>query len=167
MPALAYADADACKTAGEVPAADCDSAWVTAQEDHAANAPALRRQGRLRGRVRRRQMRDPHLVGGGSFFMPFLTGMHRRAHDRRHAATPAPAIPRPRRPLLRTPYGGRGAIYRGADGRMQVGRSAFSPAAVPPAVRTPAAARPVDNGRAVSRGGFRSTRSYAGRGYGG
>jgi uncharacterized protein YgiB involved in biofilm formation len=61
-----------------------------------------------------------------------------------------------------TPYGG--GLFRSPNtGRLQVARGAVEPAA--PRYRTPSTGR--SDNRAVSRGGFRSTRSYAGRGYGG
>jgi hypothetical protein len=65
---------------------------------------------------------------------------------------------------LNTPTGGPGALSRNpATGRLQVARSTFDPGAS----ARPAPSRVGDN-RAVSRGGFRSTRNYAGgRSYGG
>ena len=169
--AVAYADPAACKAAGEVPAAECDNGWIAAQNDHAANGPRYGDKAACEAEYGEGRC-ETRTSGGGSFFMPFLAGMMigNMGGGRYH---PAPYY-RNRRGLFSTPYGG--GLYRdAATGRLRAPVSSldrryagggYASGATRP-YGSAAAARPAARERAVSRGGFRSTRSYAGRGYGG
>lgn len=71
--AFAYANLDACKSADEVPDADCDQAFAQAQADHAEAAP------RYEDRTTCEDVYGagncvPRNTGSGSFFTPLLTG---------------------------------------------------------------------------------------------
>lgn len=143
--AVSYADPRACKTADEVPDAECDSGWRTAQADHQANAPRYGDKAACEaeygeGRCETRS--------GGGFFTPLLAGML----------------------LGRVLNGGGyrgGAFYQDRQGRLGTpiaggrGLNPLAGAAARPTLRPQAGA---DN-RAVSRGGFSSPRGS--RGYGG
>jgi uncharacterized protein YgiB involved in biofilm formation len=163
--ALTYADVNACKAENAIPDEECDRAWQTAQQDHQANAPRYNAKEACEAEygVGNCEQRGS---GGGSFFTPFLAGMVignlLDGGGRRYYG--GTGYYRDRYGRFGTPYGGRGAFFRDpATGRTQIGRSAFSPATAPAVQRAPS----YSDNRAVSRGGFRSTRSYAGRGYGG
>jgi uncharacterized protein YgiB involved in biofilm formation len=154
VPALTYASADACKTADEVPDADCDTAWVTAQQDHAANAPRYGDKADCEAEYGVGKCETRTSSGGGSFFMPFLTGMivGQMMNPGGGAYYRGTGLYRDRYGRLSTPYAA-GGLYRDpVSGRTQVPRSSIEP---PTAARQapPAASR----SRVVSRGGFRSS----------
>jgi uncharacterized protein YgiB involved in biofilm formation len=155
--ALAYADPAACKAADDVPDADCDAGWATAQADHEANGPRYGDKAACEaeygeGRCETRS--------GGSFFMPLLAGMVLGNVLGGRGGYRGAGLYRDRGGGFTTPFGG-GLSRDPRTGRLQVARGAVDPAA-----RAGAGLRSGSD-RAVSRGGFRSTRSYAGRGYGG
>lgn len=71
--AFQYASLEACRTADEVPDAECEQGFAAAQQDHAANAP------RYEDRATCEDVYGdgncvPRGSGGGSFFTPLLTG---------------------------------------------------------------------------------------------
>jgi uncharacterized protein YgiB involved in biofilm formation len=156
--AVTYSDPFACKAKDEVPDAECDNAWRTAQADHEANAPRYGDKAACEAEYGEGRC-ETRSGGGGSFFMPFLAGMVLgRMGGGGYRGT---GLYRDRLGRFDTPYG-RGAVARNpTTGRLQVARNAVDPS---PAARQ--APSRFDN-RAVSRGGFRNTRSYTGRGYGG
>ena len=154
VPALTYASAEACKTAGEVPAADCDTAWVTAQEDHAANAPRYGDKADCEAEYGAGNCETRTSSGGGSFFMPFLTGMivGQMMNPGGGGYYRGTGLYRDRVGRLRTPHAA-GGIYRDpVSGRTQIPRSSIEPSSVTRQA-PPAASR----NRVVSRGGFRSS----------
>ena len=154
VPALTYADADACKAGDEVPDAECDTAWVTAQEDHAANAPRYGDKSDCEAEYGVGNCETRTSSGGGSFFMPFLTGMivGQMMNPGGRSYYRGTGLYRDRYGRLSTPYAA-GGLYRDpVSGRTQIPRSSIEP---PAAARQapPSAAR----NRVVSRGGFRSS----------
>ncbi|HEX8569580.1 MAG TPA: DUF1190 domain-containing protein [Caulobacteraceae bacterium] len=170
--AVAYADPAACKAAGEVPAPDCDNGWIAAQNDHATNAPRYGDKAACEAEYGEGRC-ETRTSGGGSFFVPFLAGMM-LGNMGGGRYQPAPYY-RNRRGLFSTPYGG--GLYRDTTtGRLRAPLSTLdrryagsggSAAGGASPYGSAAATRPATRERAVSRGGFRNTRSYAGRGYGG
>jgi uncharacterized protein YgiB involved in biofilm formation len=71
--AFRYASLEACKTANEVPDAECDSGWAAAQKDAEASAPRYRDRSTCED-VYGQGNCVPRQSAGGSFFMPLLTG---------------------------------------------------------------------------------------------
>lgn len=152
----AFNSVEECRASGRVPAAQCDTAYASAQADHDANAPRFGDQQSCEERYGVDQCVPRNSGGGGgSFFTPLLTGFIIG------------------QALNGGGFGGR-AFYRdryGADslagggrlsrdyvtGRTRVGSDAFGP----PATRQ-APARVQSRSGVVSRGGF----GGGGRGYG-
>jgi len=163
--AMAYADPAACKAADEVPDPECDNGWRTAQADHEANAPRYGDKAACEAEYGEGRC-ETRSSGGGSFFMPFLAGMmigRMTGLGGGGGYYRGSGLYRDRLGRVSTPFAGAGALSRNpSTGRLQVARSALEPTT---GARS-GAARAGDN-RAVSRGGFRSTRNYAGRGFGG
>lgn len=163
--ALAYADIDTCKAANEVPDAECESGWLAAQNDHQANAPRYGDKAACEAEYGEGRC-ETRGSGGGSFFTPFLAGMllGQMTGGRGGGYYRGTGLYRDRLGRVATPFGGPGGLRRDpTTGRLQVARGAVDPS---PAARQ-APARAGSDSRAVSRGGFRSTRNYAGRSYGG
>ena len=171
---MTYGDLNACKAADEVPDAECETGWQTAQADHQENAPRFSQKELCEQEYGAGNCETRAGAGGGSFFTPFLAGMVignlLDGGGRRYYGT---GLYRDRYGRFATPYSryGGGGLYRSpSTGRLQVGRNAIAPPpgyarggsgygsgySAPGSVRQPT--------RTVSRGGFRSS----GRsGYGG
>ena len=155
--AQTYPDADACKAADEVPDEECDRAWITAQQDHEANAPRYDAKADCEAEYGIGKCETRTSAGGGSFFMPFLTGMMigQMMNPGGGSYYRGTSLYRDRLGRPRTPYAGGGLFRDPVTGRTQIARSAIEP---PAAVRDAPA-----RSRVVSRGGFRSSA----RGFGG
>ena len=162
--AVSYSDPAACKAADEVPDAECDNGWASAQADHQANGPRFGDKAACEAEYGEGRC-ETRASGGGSFFMPLLAGMVLgRMVGGGGGYYRGTGLYRDRLGRMDTPYGGGGALSRNpATGRLQVARGAVEPS---PAARQAPSQAGSDN-RAVSRGGFRGARTYAGRGYGG
>lgn len=161
--AVSYADPAACKAADEVPDSECDSGWLNAQNNHEANGPRFGDKAACEAEYGEGRC-ETRTSGGSSFFMPFLAGMVLSRALGGGGYYGGTGLYRDRLGRMATPHGGPGAVSRDpSTGRLRVARSAVEPT---PSVR-PAPTRADSGSRAVSRGGFRSTRNYAGRGFGG
>jgi len=164
--ALTYSDLNACRAADEVPDADCQTAWETAQQDHQTNAPRFGDKAACEAEYGEGNCETRAGAGGGSFFVPLLGGiiLGRMLSPGGGSYYRGAGLYRDRYGRFTTPYGrGGGGLYRDyATGRTRIARSAIDPPAsaryAPPGATTPRATP-----RTVSRGGFRS----AGRSYGG
>jgi uncharacterized protein YgiB involved in biofilm formation len=160
--ALAYDNVDACKTADEIPDAECDSSWLAAQNEHVANGPKFGDKAACEAEYGEGNCETRTSSGGGSFFMPFLAGMvvSNMMNPGRGSYYRGAGLYRDRYGRLNTPYGGSaGGLYRDPmTGRTRIPRSSIEP---PAAARyaPPASARaaPSPRSRVVSRGGFRSS----------
>jgi uncharacterized protein YgiB involved in biofilm formation len=71
--AFAYSSLGACKIADEVSDADCEAGWAAAQNDDAARAPRYNERSTCED-VYGAGNCVPRGSGGGSFFVPLLTG---------------------------------------------------------------------------------------------
>jgi uncharacterized protein YgiB involved in biofilm formation len=172
--AVAYTDPFVCRARDEVPDEECDAAWRQAQADHEAAAPRYGDKAACEAEYGEGACETRQSAGGGSFFMPFLAGMVLGRMTGGGGYYRGTGYYRDGRGQFSTPYGGRGSLGRDPlTGRLQLPRTAVEPT---PAMRqaradaryqTPSQARTERSNRAVSRGGFRSTRSYTGRSYGG
>jgi uncharacterized protein YgiB involved in biofilm formation len=165
--ALTYSDLNACRAADQVPDADCDTAWETAQQDHLANAPRFGDKAACEAEYGQGNCETRTSSGGGSFFMPFLGGMIlgqmlNPGGGRYYRGT---GLYRDRYGRFTTPYG-RGGLSRDyATGRTQIARSAIEPPASARSAPARYAPSRTTAPRTVSRGGFRSSgRSYGGYG---
>jgi uncharacterized protein YgiB involved in biofilm formation len=172
--ALTYSDLNACKAADQVPDADCDTGWQTAQNDHVANGPRFNEKAACEAEYGEGNCETRASSGGGSFFMPLLAGMvlGQVLSPGRGYGYSGTGLYRDRYGRFGTPYSryGGGGLYRSpTTGRLQVGRNALAPSAgyggsryapsgyarggsgysQPGSVREPT--------RTVSRGGFRSS----------
>jgi len=72
-PAQSYASLEECRSAGDLPAAECDKAYAAAQADQAANGPKFSDQQSCEERYGVDQC-VPRGQAGGGFFTPLLTG---------------------------------------------------------------------------------------------
>ena len=72
--ARTFASLDECKKAGDMTAAQCDTAYAQAQKDSAENAPKFSDQQSCEERYGVDQCVPRSSQGGGSFFTPLLTG---------------------------------------------------------------------------------------------
>ena len=153
--AISYASVAECRSAGAIPAAECDTAFAQAQKANEQNAPRF---------DDRQTCEEQYGVAqcvprnNGSFFTPLLTGfivgqmMGNMGGGYRGA------------PMYRDRFGG---YYGGAGrqitrdyatGRTRIGSDAFNPAARAPA-------RVQSRSAVISRGGFGG--GFGSRGYGG
>jgi uncharacterized protein YgiB involved in biofilm formation len=161
--AFQYASLEACKTADEVPDADCEKGWAAAQADDAKNGPRYQDRATCEEVYGDGNCVPRTAQGGGSFFGPLLTGfiigrmldgggsyyrgtgLYRR--DGRYGGGYA------------TTWGG-GLSRDYATGRTTVSRSSIDP---PDAIRQ-APAKVQTRTSVVSRGGFGGGRGF---GFGG
>ena len=165
--ALTYSDVNACIAADQVPDAECETGWQTAQADHVANGPRYGDKAACEAEYGAGNC-ETRTSGGGSFFMPFLAGMvlGQVLSPGRGYGYSGTGLYRDRYGRFGTPYSrSGGGLYRSpTTGRLQVGPSALAPAtryapsgyarggsgySAPSSVREPT--------RTVSRGGFRSS----------
>lgn len=73
QPTLAYTSLETCKAEDAIPDAECDAAWVEAQNEAARSAPRYATREECEGQWGPEQCR-PLTGGGGSFFGPLATG---------------------------------------------------------------------------------------------
>lgn len=74
-PSLAYTSLDACKTADDIPDAECDAAYAAARTDSEKTAPRYATREECEGHWGPSQCQtNDNGNGGGSFFTPLLTG---------------------------------------------------------------------------------------------
>lgn len=72
--AFAYRSLDACKTANEIPDAECDTAIAAAQKDDATNAPRYDERSTCEDVYGAGNCVPRSAANGGSFFTPLLAG---------------------------------------------------------------------------------------------
>ncbi|MFC3581409.1 DUF1190 domain-containing protein [Sphingomonas hylomeconis] len=154
--ALSYTSVAECRTAGKIPADQCEAAYAQAQKANAQNAPRFDTQQACEAQFGAAQCARGN-GGSGSFFTPLLTGfvigqMLNGGGGYRGA------------PMYRDRdgnyFGGAGSrINRDyVTGRTQVGTSAFNPTARAPA-------RVQSRSAVISRSGFGG--GFGSRGFGG
>lgn len=73
-PSLAYVSLDACKSADDIPDAECDAAYANARTESEKTAPRYATREECEGQWGPSQCQPNNNNGGGSFFTPLLTG---------------------------------------------------------------------------------------------
>lgn len=146
--AQSYATVAECRSAGAIPAAQCDVAYQQAREDADKTAPRFEDRQTCEEQFGAAQCEQRFSnTGGGSFFSPILTGfLIGQALNGGYGYRGAPMY----RDRDGNYYGGAGGMIRRdyATGRMRVGSDAFTPSTV----RAPA--RVQSRSAVISRGGF-------------
>lgn len=152
-----YADLDSCKTANQIPDAECDTAYAKALEDNDKAAPRFEAKATCEETYGEGNC-VPRGSGGGSFFTPLLAGfvigqMLDGGGNRYYRGT---GLYRGRDGYT-TGWGGKlGRDY--ATGRTTIGKYGIDP---PDSVRQ-APPRMQTRTSVVSRGGFGGGRGYGG-----
>ncbi|UTP40848.1 DUF1190 domain-containing protein [Phenylobacterium sp. LH3H17] len=152
-----YADLDSCKTANQIPDAECDTAYAKALEDNDKSAPRFEAKATCEETYGEGNC-VPRGSGGGSFFTPLLAGfvigqMFDGGGNRYYRGT---GLYRGRDGYT-TGWGGKlGRDY--ATGRTTIGKYGIDP---PDSVRQ-APPRMQTRTSVVSRGGFGGGRGYGG-----
>lgn len=156
--AQSYASVAECRSAGAIPAAQCDVAYKQAQADADKTAPRFEDKQTCEEQYGAAQCQQRSNGSGGSFFMPLVTGfLVGQALNGGYGYRGAPMY----RDRDGNYYGGAGGMIRRdyATGRMRVGSDAFTPSTV----RAPA--RVQSRSAVISRGGFGG--GFGGRSFGG
>lgn len=155
-PAVPYSSLEDCKTANDVPDAECETAYASAQSEAARSAPRYATRTECEGQWGPDQCR-PLNSGGGSFFGPLATGFIIGQLVNGGGYRQSAPLYRDREGEYSNGYGG-GYLYRDyRTGRTMTNAREHTPAArqMPSRVQSRTAV--------VSRGGF----GGGGRGYGG
>lgn len=155
-PSLAYVSLDACKSADDIPDAECDAAYANARTESEKTAPRYATREECEGQWGPSQC-QPNNNGGGSFFTPLLTGFIVGQMLNGGGYRGGGPLYRDRDGEYSNGYGGG---YLGRDYR--TGRTVVRGRDDVPATRQ-APSRVQSRTTVVSRGGF----GGGGRGYGG
>ena len=145
--AQSYASVAECRSAGAIPAAQCDTAYEQAKTDAAKTAPRFEDKQTCEEQFGAAQCEPRNNGSGGSFFTPLLTGVIiGQALNGGYGYRGAPMY----RDRQGNYYGGAGGrISRDyVTGRTRVGSDAFTPTTA----RAPA--RVQTRSSVISRGGF-------------
>jgi len=157
-PSLAYTSLDECKTANDIPDAECDAGYANARADAEKTAPRYATREECEGQwgPSQCQPNTNNTSGGGSFFTPLLTGFIVGQMLNGGGYRGGGALYRDRDGQYSNGYGG----YLGRDYR--TGRTVARGRDDVPATRQ-APSRVQSRTTVVSRGGF----GGGGRGFGG